>query len=588
MKKFKERRQWTREVIDPPKTGIIYLDGQRTYNQEGKNKPRALYMNVLNMSRKGLLFQSPVKFRQRSTIDMRVWNHHKKFWMAVTGKVAWVRHDPSQPKYFLAGIESLHEKPDTEIAPPPGLSEDRKVYPSDLEFLLNTNLLQAIPRESLIPLLNSLKFERVKAGERLIAQGDEGDCLYIIRKGSCIVNLEKENTLHSVARLKAGDVVGETAVLTGERRNSHVDAETDLEVWSLTRSQFDDLAQEYPDLRNFLTEIVTERLSSLKMTSARTIGKYVIRDVLGQGAWSIVYKGNHITLNFPVAIKMMKHTMAMDPDFIEKFQNEAKTIARLNHPNIVKVYDIEEMYRTLFIIMEYLEGDSLAEQLENLPKMPFPAVIDILLQVCSGLEYAHKHEIVHQDIKPANIFIQPDGQAKIVDFGLACPAGNIDFDLPGTAYYMAPEQIQGEPVDERTDIYSLGITAYEMITGQRPFPEDTIAMVMEKHLNEDGPAPRVLMPDMPAELSDLVTMCMRRKPDERPQNVPEIIRTLTMLGETFGVTCQPRMRKKVKLMGMFLFYDEEHQLALNNVIDAFHGTIEELGAKLHITPIEED
>ncbi|MDQ7787426.1 MAG: protein kinase [Thermodesulfovibrionales bacterium] len=587
MKKPQERRQWPREVIDPPKTGIIYSDDQKKEHSDGKKKPHVLYINVLNMSDKGLLFQSPVRFRQRSTLNMRIWNHHEKGWMAVHGRVVWVNHDPSRPDYFLIGIENREEKPALETAPSEGLPAGRTIYPSDLEFLLDTKLFQAVPRESLVPLLNSLKFEQFRKGERLIAQGDEGDCFYIIRKGSCIVSIEKDNTLHPVARLKAGDVVGEMAVLTGEKRSSHVDAETDVEVWSLASTQFDELAREYPDLRNFLTEIITERLSSLKMTSARRIGKYVIRDVLGQGAWSIVYKGNHVTLNFPVAIKMMKHTMAMDHDFQEKFQNEAKTIAGLNHANIVKVYDIEEMYRTLFIIMEYLEGYSLEEHLENMPKMPLPAVLDILLQVCNGLEYAHKHGIVHQDIKPANVFIQPDGQIKIVDFGLACPAGNVDFDLPGTAYYMAPEQIQGEPVDARTDIYSLGILVYEMMTGGRPFPEDTIALVMDKHLNEDGPDPRLLIPELPSELSEFVMMCIRKSPDERPQNVAQIIDMLSPLGERFGVTCQPRIGKKPKIMGMFLFYEEEHQLALNNVIDAFHGTVEELGARLHVTPIEE-
>lgn len=584
---MKERRQWPREVIDPPKTGFIYRNGLGKKPAESRNKPHVLYINVLNMSERGLLFQSPVRFRQRSILDMRIWNHHRNTWMAVLGRVVWVNHDPSRADYFLIGFENREEKPDLETAPPAALPEERGIYPSDLEFLLSTKLFQAIPRDSLVPLLNSLKFERFRAGERLISQGDEGDRFYLIRKGSCIVNIEKENSLHPVARLKPGDVVGEMSVLTGEKRSSHVDAETDMEVWSLTSAQFDELAREYPDLRNFLTEIITERLSSLKMTSARKIGKYVIRDVLGQGAWSIVYKGNHGTLNFPVAIKMMKHTMAMDPDFQEKFQNEAKMIASLNHANIVKVYDIEEMYRTLFIIMEYLEGYSLEEHLENMPGMPLPAVLDILLQICNGLQYAHRQGIVHQDIKPANIFLQPDGLAKIVDFGLACPTGNVDFDLPGTAYYMAPEQIQGEPVDARTDIYSLGILAYEMITGARPFPEDTIALVMDKHLNEDGPDPRLQVSDLPVELGDFVTQCMRKSPDERPRDISEIIDKLSPLGERFGVTCQPQIARKPKIMGMFLFYDEEHQLALNNVIDAFHGTIGELGAKLHITPIEE-
>jgi len=336
---------------------------------------------------------------------------------------------------------------------------------ADFEFLLKTNLFNAVPHEAIAPLFQSLKFRHVKAGERFITQGDEGDSLYIIQNGACIINLEKDNTLNSVARLKTGDMVGEMAVLTGECRSTHVDAETDMDLWSLTRDQFDSLSQEFPDLRNFLTEIVAQRFCSSKITAVRTIGKYTINEVLDQGGWSIVYKGTHNVLNFPVAVKMLKHNMAMDPDFSEKFRREAKTIARLNHPNIVKVYDIEDLYRTVFIIMEFLEGFSLKYLLINKPKPSLVSVVDIILQVCSGLEYAHKQGIIHQDIKPANIFIQPDGQAKIVDFGLACPQGNIDFDMPGTPFYMSPEQIQGEPVDERTDIYSLGIMLYEMLKG---------------------------------------------------------------------------------------------------------------------------
>ncbi len=382
------------------------------------------------------------------------------------------------------------------------MKQKKLISSSDLEFLLKTNLFTSIPRESITPLLNSLKFKHVKAGERFITQGDEGDSLYIIQSGSCIVNIEKNNILNAVARLKAGDIVGEMAVLTGESRSTHVDPETDMDLWRLTRGQFDVLSLEFPDLRNFLTEIVVKRFSSLKITANRTIGRYIINEILDQGGWSIVYKGMHSILNFPVAIKMLKHNMAMDSEFLEKFRHEAKTIARLNHPNIVKVYDIEELYRTVFIIMEFLEGFSLKYRLINMPKLSLPGMLDIILQVCSGLEYAHKQGIIHQDIKPGNIFLQPDGQAKIVDFGLACPRGNIDFDMPGTPFYMSPEQIQGEPVDERTDIYSLGIMVHELLTGKRPFPEDNLGKLLDLHVKEDTPDPRILIPDLPEELHE--------------------------------------------------------------------------------------
>jgi|WetSurSiteA1Bulk_404760.scaffolds.fasta_scaffold00185_8 eukaryotic-like serine/threonine-protein kinase len=467
------------------------------------------------------------------------------------------------------------------------MTQKKLISSSDLEFLLNTNLFTYIPRESITPLLNSLTFKHFKAGERFITQGDEGDSLYIIQSGSCIINLEKDNKLNQVARLKTGDIVGEMAVLTGESRSTHVDAETDMDLWRLMRVQFDVLSLEFPDLRNFLTEIVVKRFSSLKITANRTIGRYIINEILDIGGWSIVYKGVHGVLNFPVAIKMLKHNMAMDSGFLEKFQHEAKTIARLNHPNIVKVYDIEERYRTVFIIMEFLEGFSLEYLLKNMPKPSLSTILDIFLQVCYGLEYAHKQGIIHQDIKPANIFIRPDGQAKIVDFGLACPQGTMDFDMPGTPFYMSPEQIQGEPVDERTDIYSLGIMLYEMLTGKRPFPEDDLGKLMDLHLKEDAPDPRILIPDMPDELHSVTMKSIRKDPNERFNNISDVINTLKPLTEKTGLEYQARARKKGRMICAFLFYNEEHQLDLNRVMDKLNNDITEIGAVLRIAHLED-
>ncbi len=466
------------------------------------------------------------------------------------------------------------------------MTQKKLISSSDLEFLLNTNLFTSISRESVTPLLNSLKFKHVKPGERFITQGDEGDSFYIIQNGSCIINIEKNNILNAVARLKAGDVVGEMAVLTGECRSTHVDAETDMDLWSLTREQFDSLSLEFPDLRNFLTEIVAQRFSSLKITANRTIGKYTINEILDQGAWSIVYKGGHNILNFPVAIKMLKHNVAMDPDFLAKFRYEAKTIARLNHPNIVKVYEIEELYRTVFIIMEFLEGFSLKYLLINKPQPSLSSILDIILQVCSGLEYAHKQGIVHQDITPGNIFIQPDGQAKIVDFGLACPRGNIDFDMPGTPFYMSPEQIQGEPVDERTDIYSLGIMVFELLMGKRPFPEDNLGKLLDLHIREDTPDPRILKPDLPEELQSVIMKSIRKDPADRFNNIAEIIDKLKPLAEKVGLKYRSRIRRE-KMMGLFLFYTDEHQLDLNQLVDKLNKDVGEIGAVLRVVHVED-
>ena len=165
-------------------------------------------------------------------------------------------------------------------------------------------------------------------------------------------------------------------------------------------------------IREFVTELITKRISQSKFTPHRTIGKYVITDVIDEGGWGIVYKGVHESLSLPVAIKMLKHAMAMDTDFLNKFENEAHVIASLNHPNIVQVYDIEHLYRTIFIVMEYLSGESLKDLLEGMPGLPFPQAMNLLIQTGEGLEYAHQQGIVHQDIKPGNIFVKERDESR--------------------------------------------------------------------------------------------------------------------------------------------------------------------------------
>jgi len=457
--------------------------------------------------------------------------------------------------------------------------------PSSLKFSLCSELINAMPQEVACHFLRNMTFKHFKKGERFIKQGEEGNHFYLILKGSCIVNLEENNMMYKVAELGAGDIVGEMAVFIDECRSAHVDAETDMDLLTMSREQFGTLSGKYPELRNFLSEIIAQRLSTSRVIADRKIGKYIVTEKIDHGGSGIIYRGIHSMLNMPVAIKMLKHDMAMYPDFIETFRNEAKTIAQLNHSNIIKVYDIEELYQTIFIIMEYLVGVPLRYILKNTPKLSLSKILDITIQVCFGLEYAHKHGIIHQDINPQNIFIQSDGQVKIIDFGLACPPGSIDsnFLFPGTISYISPEQIRGEPVDARTDIYSLGITVYEMITGEPPFPGDDIRKVMNLHLHKDIADPRSKIPDLPDELHNFLIRATQKDPSARYQNISEILNELLPLAEKSGVRVQLGRCKQSKVMGMFLIYQEDQQLVLNRFLEEFNKNVTEIGAVLQVT-----
>jgi serine/threonine protein kinase len=576
-----ERRRWPREVLPTPEVGLVYphYDTPEPGSPKG-NGHDTLLVYLLNMSAGGFLLESLEKLEVDTYLDLRIRLPQEKIWQAFTGKVVWARENPTKSGYYLMGVEfqqlaSLKKGQEARRT-----EKKRRMAPCELEFLMNTPLLDAIPLEAKCPLLNCMTPGYFPAGERLMPQGDEGDSFYIIEEGSCVVRVEKDGRTYPIARVRPGEIVGEMAILTGERRNAHVDAERDVRLWSLTRAQFDALCASHPDLRDFLTELVTQRFSTAKLTADRTIGKYLLNEVIGRGGWSVVYKGIHTSLNMHVAIKMLKHDMAMNPDFSQKFQNEAKTIARLNHENIVKVYDIEELYRTIFIVMEYLEGVTLEYILDKMPGMDLSKILSVILQVCDGLGYAHAQGIIHQDVKPGNIFIQPGDRVKIVDFGLACPSGTVDFCFPGTVFYMSPEQIEGDPLDERTDIYSLGITAYEMITGRRPYPENDLVKLMHMHVNEDVPDPRTIIPDLPEELYRFLAGSTERAASARYKSVGEIVRELQPLADRLGVKREPHLDEQRKMMSLFLFYQDEHQLMLNRLVEDFSNELKKIGAVL--------
>jgi serine/threonine protein kinase len=452
--------------------------------------------------------------------------------------------------------------------------------PDDYVFLKATHLFQSIDRGGLCPFLNTLRFCKVSSGELIMKQGDEGDACFLVQKGSGIVFIQKDIKKYQIAKVKEGEIIGEMAILTGEVRNASVIAETDMELWSIDKARFAEITQKYPDVRCFLTELLTERFVSRKRIADREIGKYLIQHKIGTGGYAIVYGGIHGLLNMPVAIKMMKHDLAMDKDFLHNFRNEARTIARFNHKNIVKVYDIEERFQTVFIIMELLQGASLEEILETKAALPHFKVIDYLIQICAGLAYAHAAGIVHQDIKPANIFITAEDTVKILDFGLACPCASENVDMPGTPFYMSPEQIEMASIDERSDIYSLGIMTYELLTGRRPYPEDNLLKLMDLHVEQDIPDPWDLNPDIPKELRGFILKACSRDRDSRYKNMDEILDFLRPLKQDSYPFRKSAMPEKIKMTSLFLFSNDSQHLELNRLLEEFSAKAQKIGVTI--------
>ena len=445
---------------------------------------------------------------------------------------------------------------------------------------LRTKFLRFVCQDPQSPLLEGMSYRHIKAGERFITQGDPAEAAYIIQRGSCIVIVEKDGQLHPIGHRGEGDIVGMMAILTGEPRSAHVETETAMDVWVLDKARFDNISRSDPELLTFLTELVADRFDSRRPIAHRTIGKYVATDIIGRGGSSIVYKGVHAGLNMPVAIKMMRHDMVMNSDFLTNFRNEAKFIASLNHENIIRVYDIEERFKTVFIIMEHLEGDSLRDLLKRLKTIPPKLAVNFLIQICSGLDYAHSKGIIHRDINTANIFVQHDDRLKIFDFGIACPVGTEDYLLGGAFPYLAPELFDGEPADERSDIYALGITAYEIVTGQRPYPEESASVLMKLHRTQDIPDPAESVADLPEALRRFILKACRRDPAERYQSVGRASADLRPPAGAIALPYKNSESAVRKTATVILSYNDEHPQALQQLLEKFGEEAKALGIDL--------
>lgn len=300
-------------------------------------------------------------------------------------------------------------------------------------------------------------------------------------------------------------------------------------------------------------------------------GRYEILQHLGDGGMASVYKAKDVLLNRHVAVKVLNDQLSKDEGFVNRFLREAQMAGKMSHPNIVNVYDVGQEAQTYYIVMEFVEGLTLDELLRMRGPLPAAEAMKIAMQICDGLSHAHKHGIIHRDIKPHNIMSTPDGRYKIMDFGISRLLGATTHytktgTVLGSVHYLSPEQASGHKVSYMSDLYSLGVVLYELVTGQVPFDADEIVAIALKHIQQPVPDPKSTNPQLPDPLCHIIHKALSKKPQHRFQSADQMKNALR---EALHGTYQPEIpstdragvqrpakaknKRKVLLSGSLLF-----------------------------------
>jgi serine/threonine-protein kinase len=266
--------------------------------------------------------------------------------------------------------------------------------------------------------------------------------------------------------------------------------------------------------------------------TGKRLGKYQIETLIGRGGMASVYRAHDTALNRSVAIKVLDPALSMDANAVERFRREAVTSANLEHPSIVRVYDVEQSGNLYYMAMRFVQGTTLREILRDNGALPIDVIVNIIKPISAALHYAHQHGVIHRDVKPGNILVEPDGTVLLTDFGIARAADNTQSSLTahghvmGTADYLAPEQISGRPATTACDVYSLGVVLYEMLTGVTPFVGENTASVLYRQVHDKPPPLRSINPRIPSELQPVLDRALAKNPALRYGDPLDLARDL--------------------------------------------------------------
>ena len=361
-------------------------------------------------------------------------------------------------------------------------------------------------------------------GDLVIKAGTIGERIYFIFDGNVEVQIrDAAGGIKRSIKLMKGDVVGEISLLVKTTYSADIVALTDTTAFYLDRQCFHELIEKHPGFAEVMSQLMTSRMAH--SGGINEVGKYELRGKLGEGNMATVFNAWDPDLEREVAIKMLKYKLAYSGDFLDRFEREARTIASLNHPNIISVFEIIDAFSTRFIVMEKLYGRDLAACLDEDGAFGLAKTRDILSQIAAALHYAHNHGekgIVHRDIKPSNIVIDDYGNIKLTDFGIASPPENKETEIHGTPSYLAPEIIRGDVFDGRADIYAMGVMAFHMLTDSLPFSALTLAKMLQMQVEQKPPDIRNACPAIDSEFAGFIDSALCKEPDERIADWPKI------------------------------------------------------------------
>lgn len=398
-----------------------------------------------------------------------------------------------------------------------------------VSFLRSLTVFRALDVGEAQRLVEQTRVQDYAPGSTIVSIGEPGDAMFVLLEGAVeIPVVDDAGRRRYSAYLGPGDLFGEMALLTGEARTADVRVHGDAPARCLVldRAVVEPLLQNNPKLARFLTAILADRLQ--ESGRMQSVGKYQLLGELSRGGSAIVYEGLHPGLHRSVAIKMLAHDLVFEGEFVDHFQREARLVAELDHPNIVQVFDTERAYATFFIIMERLVGEELTDKIIREGPQSAATTRHAVRAVASALHYAHKRGVVHRDIKPSNIFVEHDGDVKVMDFGIAgAPVSAEENALTdrvmGTPGYVAPEALRGEAIDGRSDMYALGVVAYEMLAGRSAFVDNETHTVVEQQIRLPALDLAAVVPDAPADLVEFVRRATALHPQDRYADCGEIV-----------------------------------------------------------------